>query len=68
MGVAVAVVMVMVVIVVVLLGTAIFQWLWNTTMPEVFGLGEIRYWPAFRLLLIAGFLTSGTFIRFNIGG
>lgn len=38
---------------------AVFQWLWNTTMPEAFGLKEIRYWVAFRLLLIAAFLTSG---------
>lgn len=42
-----------------LLLTAIFQWLWNITMPEAFGLREIRFWVAFRLLLIAGFLTAG---------
>jgi hypothetical protein len=51
----------------VLLGTAIFQWLWNITMPEAFGLKEIRFWVAFRLLLIAGFLTSGSFVNFNLG-
>lgn len=48
--------------------TAIFQWLWNMTMPEVFGLREISFWQAFRLLIIAGFLTAGGFIRFNVGG
>ena len=42
----------------VLLTTAVFQWLWNITMPEVFGLGKIRFWVALRLLLIAGFLIS----------
>jgi hypothetical protein len=47
---------------------AIFQWLWNITMPEVFGLREISFWQAFRLLLIAAFLASGSFIKFNIGG
>ena len=52
----------------VLLGTAIFQWLWNITMPQVFGLREIGFWVAFRLLLIAGFLTSGGFVKFNLGG
>ena len=36
--------------------TAIFQWLWNTTMPEVFGLKEITFWPALRLLIIASLL------------
>jgi hypothetical protein len=55
-----------IVIFLVLLGTAIFQWLWNITMPEVFGLREISFWQAFRLLLIAGFLTSGGFIKFNL--
>jgi hypothetical protein len=57
----------LVVISLVLLATAIFQWLWNITMPEAFGLREIRFWVAFRLLLIAGFLTSGSFINFNLG-
>ena len=42
-----------------LFGAAIFQWLWNITMPEAFGLRQIRFWVAFRLLLIAAFLTSG---------
>lgn len=56
------------VILLVLIGTAIFQWLWNITMPEVFNLKEITFWQAFRLLLIAGFLTSGGFIKFNMGG
>jgi hypothetical protein len=52
-----------IVIFVPLFGAAIFQWLWNITMPEAFGLRQIRFWVAFRLLLIAGFLTSGGFIR-----
>ncbi|MGA9773927.1 MAG: hypothetical protein WBV94_33155 [Blastocatellia bacterium] len=51
----------------VLLLTAFFQWLWNTTMPEVFGLNTITFWLAFRLLLIAVFLTSGGFIRISFG-
>jgi len=47
---------------------AVFQWLWNITMPEAFGLREIRFWVAFRLLLIAAFLTSGGLIHlaFNL--
>lgn len=58
---------VLAVIALVLLATAIFQWLWNITMPEALGLREIRFWVAFRLLLIAGFLTSGSFVNFNFG-
>jgi hypothetical protein len=48
---------------------AILQWLWNFTMPDVFGLSELTYWQAFRLLLIAGILIGGPgFINFNLGG
>jgi|Deesub1362A_J573_1020465.scaffolds.fasta_scaffold106962_1 hypothetical protein len=39
--------------------TALFQWLWNITMPEVFGLKRIAYWQAFRLLLLASMLFGG---------
>lgn len=52
-------------ILLVLFATAVFQWLWNITMPEVFGLGQIRFWVAFRLLLIAGFLV-GPFITLSL--
>jgi hypothetical protein len=34
----------------------VFQLLWNTTMPQVFKLGEITFWQAFRLLLLASIL------------
>ncbi|PIX59792.1 MAG: hypothetical protein COZ47_10645 [Lysobacterales bacterium CG_4_10_14_3_um_filter_64_11] len=49
-----------------LVGAAIFQWLWNITMPETFDLPYLRYWVAFRLLLIAGFLTSGSFVHLKV--
>jgi hypothetical protein len=39
---------------------ALFQWLWNITMPDVFNLKAITYWQAFRLILIAGILFGGT--------
>ncbi len=35
---------------------ALFQWLWNITMPQVFNLNTITFWQAFRLLLISSFL------------
>jgi hypothetical protein len=45
---------------------AIFQWLWNITMPQVFNLNAVTYWQAFRILLIAGFLFgSSQFPSFN---
>ena len=37
----------------------IFRWLWNTTMPQVFGTREITFWQAVRLLLLAGILFGG---------
>ncbi|GMQ82901.1 MAG: hypothetical protein BMS9Abin05_2367 [Rhodothermia bacterium] len=40
---------------------ALLRWLWNTTMPEVFGLKQITFWQAFRLLIIA-------FILFGVWG
>ena len=46
------------------LATWLFQWLWNITMPQVFNLKEIKYWQAFRLLIIAGILFGGP----NING
>jgi hypothetical protein len=45
---------------------ALFQWLWNITMPQVFNLREITYLQAFRILLISGFLFgSSQFPSFN---
>ncbi len=47
---------VLAVLVIIPLAIALFQWLWNITMPEVFDLKLITFWQAFRLLLIAAFL------------
>jgi hypothetical protein len=57
-----------VVISLLLIGAAVFQLLWNMTMPQVFGLRQIGFWVAFRLLLMAGILTSGGLVKFNLGG
>lgn len=47
----------------------IFQLLWNITVPEIFGLKTIRYWQAFRLLLIASMIFgAGSFVHFNFNG
>jgi NADH:ubiquinone oxidoreductase subunit K len=37
----------------------IFHWLWNTTMPEVFGISTLSFWQAVRVLLLAGILFGG---------
>ncbi|HTV07944.1 MAG TPA: hypothetical protein VMD97_02735 [Candidatus Aquilonibacter sp.] len=44
----------------------IFQFLWNITVPEIFGLATIRYWQAFRLLLMAGMIFGPMgYVHFN---
>jgi hypothetical protein len=37
----------------------VFRWLWNTTMPEVFGLKHLTYWQSIKVLLLAGILFGG---------
>jgi hypothetical protein len=39
--------------------SAILRWLWNATIPEVFGLKALTFWQAVRLLLIAMILFGG---------
>ena len=55
-----------VIVVVVFVVPLIFQFLWNITVPEIFGLMRIRYWQAFRLLLMASMLFgAGGYVHFN---
>ncbi len=35
-------------------------YLWNTTMPGVFGLPPLGYWQMFRLFLLVSSFTGGT--------
>lgn len=37
----------------------LFKWLWNITMPEVFGIKEVTFWQAFRILILASILFGG---------
>ena len=39
---------------------AIFMWLWNITCPEAFHWPELRYWQAFRLLILASLFLGVT--------
>ncbi|MDR8394290.1 hypothetical protein NC796_26260 [Aliifodinibius sp. S!AR15-10] len=45
---------------------ALLRWLWNITMPDVFGLNQITFWQALRLILIA-FLLFGVWMMVVIG-
>jgi hypothetical protein len=50
----------------VFVAAGVLLWLWNITLPDVLGLKTVRYWQAFRLLMIAGLLFgSGNLIRFT---
>ena len=44
--------------IVLLIATVFFWWLWNATIPEVFGLKRITQWQAFRLLIIAALVLN----------
>lgn len=39
--------------------TLVFRWLWNTTVPDVFGLKALTFWQAFRILLLSAILFGG---------
>lgn len=49
----------LVMLVVIAVLVVIFRWLWNTTMPEVFGISTLSFWQAVRILLLAGILFGG---------
>ena len=46
-------------LVILALVTLLFRWLWNMTIPEVFGLKALTFWQAFRILLLASILFGG---------
>ena len=37
----------------------IFKWIWNRTVPAVFGLKTITFWQAVGILILASILTGG---------
>ena len=50
--------LIVVIVALFLIATAFFGWLWNGTIPEVFGLKRITYWQALRLLIMAALVLS----------
>ena len=54
------------IVVAVFVAPLIFQFLWNITVPEIFGFKRIRYWQAFRLLLMASMIFgANNLVHFN---
>ena len=37
----------------------LFRWLWNTTMPEVFGVKELTFGQSVKILILAAILFGG---------
>jgi len=37
----------------------VFRWIWNWTVPAVFGLRQITFWQAVGILILASILTGG---------
>ena len=37
----------------------VFRWIWNHTVPAVFGLKTITFWQAVGILILASILTGG---------
>ena len=37
----------------------IFRWLWNSTLPEVFGLKALSFGQSLKILILAGILFGG---------
>lgn len=37
----------------------IFRWLWNSTMPDVFGIKELTLWQTIKILVLASILFGG---------
>ena len=56
------------VIMAVMLITALLEWLWNITIPDIFGIREISFWEAFRLMLISALLFGAPYASVNFQG
>lgn len=41
----------------------VIMWLWNWLIPEIFGLGEITFWQAFGIIIMARLLFTGFGMR-----
>lgn len=55
-GVAVGIVIALILIAILVF---VFRWLWNSTMPEVFGVKQLSFGQALKILILAGILFGG---------
>lgn len=53
-------VIIIVVALVFLAATLLVQYLWNTTLPDLFGFKEITFWQTFRLFLLVSVFFGGS--------
>lgn len=37
----------------------VFRWLWNSTMPDVFGVKQLSFGQALKIMILAGILFGG---------
>ena len=43
----------------VVVAALLLMWLWNTTLPELFGFKDVTLWQALKILIISTILTGG---------
>lgn len=51
---------------VLLLISGLAMWLWNITIPELFGVPPVGFWQMLRLIILLNILVGGTAITFNV--
>lgn len=51
-----------------LVSAALLEWLWNITIPDIFGIREITIWEALRLMFISALLFGAPFGFINYQG
>jgi len=50
---------ILVALVLIAIFVVVFRWLWNSTMPEVFGLKALSFGQSLKILMLAGILFGG---------
>lgn len=50
---------ILIALVIIAILVVIFRWLWNTTMPDVFGVKQLTFGQALKILILASILFGG---------
>ncbi len=56
---------ILLVIFIVLVGLNIVRWLWNSTLPGIFGCRQITLWETFKIVLLSVVLFGGMRLPFG---